>query len=106
MPKFLVRGSYSPEGAKGLLKEGASGRKEAVEKMVSGAHGKIEAFYYSFGEDDVVLIIDLPDNKAAASISLAVNSTGMVSIKSTPLMTMAEIDEACKATVNYRAPKP
>lgn len=106
MPKFLVRGSYRPDGLKGLIKEGATGRKEAVDELVASVKGKIEAFYYAFGDDDIFLIVDLPDNIAAAALSLGINAAGMASVKYTPLLTLAEIDAACKTTVKYRPPKP
>ena len=105
MPKYLVQGSYSPEGTRGLIKEGASGRKDAVEKLVGGLKGKLECIYYALGEDDVFIIIDLPDATTAAAIGLAVHASGMVNTKTTVLLTTSEVDAACKMSVNYRPPK-
>jgi uncharacterized protein with GYD domain len=105
MPKFLVQGSYSPEGLKGILKEGGSGRKEAVEKLVGGLKGKLECMYFAFGEEDVYVIIEVPDNVSAAALGLAVNATGVVKIKTTALLTTEEVDRASKISVNYRPPK-
>lgn len=104
MPKFLIKASYTQAGAKGLLHEGGSSRKAAVEKMVSALGGKLEAFYFAFGETDVYGICELPDAVTAAAASLAINSSGMVSETIVPLLTPEEIDKACKKSVAYRAP--
>lgn len=104
MAKFLVYGSYRADGVKGLMKEGGSSRKAAVEKAVAGLGGKVEAFYYSFGDHDVYLIVDAPDAVAAVAVSLAVNASGAVAIKTAPLLTVEDMDAACKKTVAYRAP--
>ena len=104
MPKFLCTAGYTAEGLQGVVKDTASGRKAAVQKAVKGLGGKLEAFYFSFGDDDVVLIVDLPDNTAAAAMSLAVGSSGLVQLRTTPLLTVEEVDKAIKAKSTYRAP--
>ena len=104
MPKYLMQGSYTADGAKGLAKEGGSSRRKTVEALVTGLRGKVEAFYYAFGKSDVFLIVDLPDAATAAALSLAVNQSGAVQLSSTPLMTVEEMDQASKMTVQYRPP--
>ena len=104
MPKYLVQASYTPEGTKGLLKEGGTKRRSVVEQMVSGLGGKLEAFYDAFGDADAYVIVEAPDNAAAAAVSLAVNASGAVSLKTTPLLTPEEIDQAAKRSVSYRPP--
>src|SRR5712675_1715643 len=101
MPKFLIKASYTQAGTKGLLHEGGSSRKAAVEKMVSALGGKLEAFYFAFGETDVYGICEMPDSVTAAAASLAVNSSGMVSETIVPLLTPEEIDQACKKSIAY-----
>ena len=71
MPKYLVQASYTAEGIQGLVKDKASGRKAAVQSAVKAVGGKVDAFYYAFGEDDAVIILDLPDNVTAAAVGLA-----------------------------------
>ena len=44
MPKFMIKASYTAEGARGLLKEGGTGRRTAVQKLSKGLR-KVEAFY-------------------------------------------------------------
>jgi uncharacterized protein with GYD domain len=102
MPKFLVTGSYTGEGLKGLLKEGGSGRRKAVEAAVKSMGGHLEAYYFSFGDNDVVSIVDVPDNVTAAALAIGISSTGTVATKTTVLLTAEEIDEATKKTLSFR----
>lgn len=104
MSKYLIKASYNAEGIKGLLKEGGTQRKKTVEKVLKELKGKVEAFYYAFGDHDVYVICDLPDNVSAAALGLKINSTGVVSISTTVLLTAEDIDQATKKSVNYRAP--
>jgi len=104
MPKVLWYGSYSQDGVKGLMKEGGSGRRAAVEQLVSSAGGKLEALYWGFGDNDVYVIADLPDNATAASVSLAVGGAGAVQLKTVVLLTAEDMDAATKKSVTYRPP--
>ena len=104
MSKYLVKASYTPEGAQGLLKEGASSRRDTIDKLIQNMGGAMESFYFAFGHDDVFVTADLPDNAAAAAIALAVNSSNAVHAETVVLMTPEEVDEATKRTVEYRPP--
>jgi uncharacterized protein with GYD domain len=102
MARFLLQGTYSAEGAKGLIKEGGSARKAAVQKAVEGVGGKLECIYYTLGADDVVVICEMPDTISGLAVSLAVNASGAVRLSTTPILTVEEVDAACKKTVSYR----
>jgi uncharacterized protein with GYD domain len=104
MAKYLFQASYVGEGIKGLLAEGGSSRVDHVKQLITGMGGSIEAFYFSFGEDDVVAIGEFPDQETAAAFSLAVNASGVVRIKTTVLMTPEQVDAATRKSVNYRPP--
>jgi len=104
MPKYLVQGSYGAEGAKGLRKDGGSKRRQVAEALIKEAGGRLEAFYYTFGETDFVGIADLPDNVSVAALSLAVNASGVTNMKTTPLLTPEEMDSAAKKQISYRGP--
>jgi uncharacterized protein with GYD domain len=104
MPKFMIKASYTAEGARGLLKEGGTARRAAVQKIIEGIGGKVEAFYFAFGEDDAYVITDLPDTASGLAVSLAVNASGAVRLSTIPLITPEEIDAAAKKSVQYRAP--
>lgn len=104
MPKYLVRGSYTAEGLRGLQEDKASGRRRVLKKAISGLKGKLEAFYYSFGDDDVVVLVDAPDNVSVAALSLAASSSGLVRVNTTPLLTVEEVDQALEMSTGYRPP--
>jgi uncharacterized protein with GYD domain len=104
MPKYLIQGRYTPDGVKGLAKDKASGRKAAVQAAMKTLKGKVESFYFALGADDVVVIVDAPDNIAVAALSLSVGSTGLVNISTTPLLTVDEVDQALALPSRYRAP--
>ena len=104
MAKFMFEASYTVEGVKGLIKEGGSSRKAEVEKLIQSVGGTLEALYFTFGDSDIMGIIDLPDNASGVALSLIVNSSGAVSVKTTPLITVEEVDTAVKLHPSYQAP--
>ncbi len=104
MAKYLVSGSYNSEGAKGLLKEGGSGRRGMLEEMVASVGGSVEAFYFAFGEADVYMIVDVPDAASVAALSMTANASGAVTARTVALLTPEEIDEATRKSVPYRPP--
>jgi uncharacterized protein with GYD domain len=104
MPKYLIQGRYTSEGLKGLAKDKASGRKSAVQAAVKSLKGKVESFYFTFGADDIVVIVDAPDNTTAAALALTVGLSGLVNIRTTPLLTVDEVDQALALPAKYRAP--
>lgn len=104
MPKYLIQGSYTEQGVKGVLKEGGSKRKEAVEQMMKAMGGRVEALYYAFGSDDFVIIVDAPSQVDFIAAGLIANSSGMLNVRTTVLIAPEEIDEAVKRTVKFRPP--
>jgi uncharacterized protein with GYD domain len=104
MSKYLIEASYTAEGAKGLMKQGGTARRAVVQKMVESLGGRLEVFYFAFGEKDVYLIFDVPDNPTAAAISLAVAGTGAIRMKTIVLLTLEEMDQATKKPVHYEPP--
>jgi len=104
MPRYLIEGSYTPDGTKGLLQEGGSSRRDTVKNMIEKMGGALEAFYYTFGHRDVIVIYSAPDEITAAAVSLAVNGSGKVSVTTHPLLTPEDFDKAAKVTVGYRPP--
>ena len=104
MAKFLVTADYKSKGTEGVLKEGGSGRREAVKHAVEAIGGKMEAFYFAYVHVDAYVIADLPDTTSAIALSLAVNASGAVVVNTIPLITPEEVDAAVKKAVAYRAP--
>jgi uncharacterized protein with GYD domain len=104
MPKYLLKASYMPAGAQGLMKEGGTSRRDTIQKLAETSGGKLECFYFAFGETDAYVIVDVPNHSTAAAIALAVNSSNATRVSTVVLMTPEEIDEASRTTVEYRAP--
>ncbi len=106
MAKYLIMASYNAEGTKGLLKDGGSKRKDAAAKVIEDMGGTVESFYFAFGDHDAFVIADLPNEIAAAAIGLKINSSGLVNISTTALLTPEQVDAACDkgTTLAYKAP--
>lgn len=106
MPHYLIRASYTPETVAAMLKN-PQNRREAVRPTIERMGGKLEAFYFAFGEDDVYVLVEVPDNVSAAALALAVTASGAFkSFSTTVLMTAEEALEAMHKAqgVGYRPP--
>ena len=87
MSKDLITGSYTSEGAKGVVAKGGSDRRAAVEKLAESVGGSVDTFYFVFGGDDIVLIIDAPDNESVAAVTMTVGASGLLDVRTTVLLT-------------------
>lgn len=105
MAKYLFEARYSAEGVKGLVRDGGTGRRAAIDKACVSAGGKLEAMYFAFGDVDAYVVADLPDNVSAAALALAVNQAGAATTRTVVLMTAQEVDAAGKKAVAYSPPK-
>ena len=83
MPKYLLQASYTADGSRAVLEDGGAKRRERVERLVEGVGGRVEAFYFAFGECDALAIVDAPDNGTIVAHSLAINASGTVRLKTT-----------------------
>ena len=104
MTRYLFRTSYTRAGIAGLIREGGTGRHEALRQTVTGLGGTLEGFYYAFGDDDLLLIAELPDEEAATALSLFVSAAGALTVTCTVLLTPETVDAAVNRTVRYRKP--
>jgi uncharacterized protein with GYD domain len=104
MPKYMCEAKYTAEGKRGLLKDKASSRQAVVEKLFTALGGKLESMYFCFGDSDVIIIGDLPDNNSAAAVSTVVTASGVVEAKIVVLLTVAEMDQALNKAPQYRPP--
>jgi uncharacterized protein with GYD domain len=104
MPKYLIEARYAPEGARGIVEKGGSERREIVEQIFQANGGRLETFYFAFGDVDVYAIGELPDNETATALALAINSDGRTKVKTIVLVTPEEVDAASKKSVAYRGP--
>ena len=106
MAYYLLQVAYTPEAWKGLIanpQDRVSQLRPVVEKM----GGKFEAAYFSFGEYDIVGILQMPGNVEAAAFALAAAAGGAVkALKTTPLLSTQEGVEAMRkaAASGYQPP--
>ena len=102
--KNLLEVSYTLEGIRGLRAEGGSARVAAVTAATEAAGGKVESFYFAFGDNDAYLIVDYPDVVTAAGAVLAVTAGGGATVRTVALLTPAEVDASVKMQSSYRPP--
>ena len=106
MAYYLVQASYTNESW-AMQTSNPRSPIDRLTPVVEGLGGTIESLYYTFGEYDIVAIIQYPDNQSAAAFSLAASAGGAVkAIKTTPLMTVEEgLGAVRKAgSAGYRPP--
>ena len=106
MAYFLLQGAYTAEAWAALVKNPVD-RVEVIRPIIEKLGGKVEGAWFAFGDYDVVLVMQMPDQVSAAAFSLAVAASGAFkSHKTTPLMTIADGVEAMKkaAGTGYRPP--
>ncbi len=104
MPKYLVEVKYTLDGIKGLKSEGGSARVSAATAGIEEQGGKVEAFYFAFGDNDAYVIADMPDNVSAAALGLIVSAAGGATTRTVVLVTPEEMDAAAKRQTLYRPP--
>jgi uncharacterized protein with GYD domain len=104
MTKYMFRTSYTQSGLKGLLAEGGTSREAALRDTIEGTGGTLEGFYYAFGDCDLYLIADLPDEATATSLALNIAAAGALTVSVTVLISPATIDEAAAKDIGYRLP--
>lgn len=89
---------------RGLIKDGGTKRREAVERLAEMLGGKLESVYFAFGDADVYAIMDMQDNVTATRAALTVSATGAVTVKTVVLLTPEEVDQATQQSVSYNPP--
>jgi uncharacterized protein with GYD domain len=104
MPKYLWQVSYTEAGAKGLLDEGGTARRDVITAMVESVGGHVEACYYAFGATDLYVIGEVPDEVAAVALSLRTAAAGGARSQTVPLLTPEQVDEATRREATYRPP--
>jgi uncharacterized protein with GYD domain len=104
MPKYLFEASYTPEGVRGIKDAGAASRAKAVSDMATALGGSLESFHFAFGDVDAYVVVDLPDDEAAAAAAFTVGASTLTTLKTVKLLTLEEADAAIGRSVSYRPP--
>ncbi|HKM63576.1 MAG TPA: GYD domain-containing protein [Acidisphaera sp.] len=96
MPHFMVRCQFTDASAKAMVGK-PQDRTGMASALCEGFGGKLNSYYFAFGDYDVIAISEFPDNTSALAASLAATSTGGFSrFETTPLMTGKEAEAAMK----------
>ena len=104
MARYLYRAKYTQAGVTGLLKEGGTSRREALRHTIEGMGGTLHDLFYAFGDWDLFLITELPDDEAATAVSLNISAAGALEVSVTVIVTPETVDAAVSKSVPYRAP--
>ena len=75
-----------------------------MERLAESVRGRLEVFYYAFGDDYLFAIWDIPDYVTVAAVSMIFDASGPANAKVTVLLTSDEIDQATKKTFEYSPP--
>ena len=101
----MYSGSYTKKGVKGLLEEGGTARRDETIRMVASLGGEVEAYYWCYGKEDFVAIMDFPDHTTVTGMALNIAASGTFTGNLTPLISVEEMDEMVKVKLSdYRLP--
>lgn len=104
MPRYLWQVTYSAEGARGLLAEGGTARRDEITHMVESVGGTVEACYFALGAHDLIVIGTVPDDVAASTLAVRTAASGAARSEAVSLLTPEQLDEAVGRAAEYRAP--
>jgi uncharacterized protein with GYD domain len=104
MPKYMFKASLTAEGIAGIIAEGGTSRRKVLSAAIENLGGTVEAFYFAFGDEDAIVIADLPDNETATAFALETSASGRVAVATTVLITPEEVDRAREKKSGWRAP--
>ena len=106
MPYYMIQGAYTSESWATQIAN-PQNRIEMVRPVFEKLGGRIESAYFAFGEYDIVVIAEFPDDISAAAVSVTINAGGAFkTAKTTPLMTIEEGVEVLRKAggTGYRPP--
>jgi uncharacterized protein with GYD domain len=106
MPLYMSQVGYTSEAVAALTRN-PEDRSDTFERLAQSMGGWLLSFYYSFGEYDVLVIYEAPDESTAAAIVMAAITPGhLSSVKTTGLLSAEEGMEAIRKAgeATYRAP--
>ena len=106
MPLYLVRLKQSHETFASLVAS-PEDRRPAASALIESAGGKLHGYWYAFGEYDVVVLAEFPDNISGAAVLARVAASGAWSGgETTVLLTVEEMLQAFRRAgeVDYRPP--
>ncbi len=108
MSHYLIRWQFNDSATKALV-DRPQNRTAPARTLIEGFGGKLQSYYFAFGEYDGIAICDFPDNLSVAACSMKAASTGAFArFETVALLTAAEAEAAMKkaheAKVQYTPP--
>ncbi len=104
MPRYLFIGGYTADGAKGVLKDGGTKRRQAATEVVASTGGTLEDIFWAFGSDDFYVLANFPDHAAAAAASLKIGSSGSITLRTIVTLSAEDLDAASRLSPAYSPP--
>ena len=90
MPYFMLQAAFTPEAWAALIKNPSDVRARN-RALVEALGGKLVDAWFAFGEYDVIMIVEFPDNVSAATAAVIANAGGSgKAVKTTPLLSVEE----------------
>ena len=90
MPKYLVLFTYSEESLAAMI-DNPVDREPAIVRVLESVGARLEVFYWMFGPNDGMAVVDAPDSVTMAGVSAAVTSTGTDRAETHELFSTADI---------------
>jgi uncharacterized protein with GYD domain len=103
--RYLVRADLTPEGIKNLQKQPPTALKAGVAKFVESVGGKLEFWFFDYGESTAYSVIEYPDEVAAATAQLSTNAAGFARVRIRPLLSAEDMDKAVAKMPPVRVPQ-
>lgn len=106
MPLYLTHFSYTPETWARLIKN-PEDRRAAAKQYIEAVGGKLQGYWYAFGDHDGYTLWEAPDNVSISAVVLAIAAGGALSSAGTTVLltvedTVAALKKASK--IKYRPP--
>jgi hypothetical protein len=103
--RYLFRAAFTIDGMKNLQKQSATGFKAGVAKFFGAAGGKLESWYFDYGDSTAYGFVDYPDEIAAATAQTTVNAAGFARVTYSPVLSAEDADKALAGSVAVRPPQ-
>jgi uncharacterized protein with GYD domain len=103
--RYLFRAAFTVDGMKNLQKQSATGFKTGVAKFFESVGGKLESWYFDYGDSTAYGFVNYPDEIAAAAAQASVNAGGFARVTYRPVLSAEDADKALAKSVGTRPPQ-
>jgi uncharacterized protein with GYD domain len=103
--RYLVKAVLTAEGLKNFQKQPPTGLKAGIAKFLESVGGKLEFWYFDYGESTAYAINDYPDEIAAATAQVSTNAAGFAHVTIRPVLSAEDMDKAVAKVPPVRVPQ-